>query len=190
MRPRVLIPCVIRSNTKLDKTLHDMLLTNLLPSHHSSTAQRPVDKQKAISGRLLELASYELPGEGSSSISRASLSSHPAKVRTGIIQAKARKEAKAKDEAEAGSWVRGIGTVGTGKGKTVDKGRQKRSGLGTDVGTKKGMEGRKEGRSRGLAMGVGKFKAGMLSLSAREIARGSETDRSGGGHRGKKRFRR
>ena len=162
-----------------------MLLSNLLPSAASFSARRPVDKQKSINGRLLELAKYELPGQGSSSLSKSSLSSHSAKIRTGIIQARDKKAEEARKEAEAGSWVRGVGTVG--KKKTIETGRQRRAGLGVEVGKKKGMEGRKEGeRDRGLTLGIGKFRGGMLSLSKGEIARGSAKE---GGRRfkGKKR---
>ena len=177
-----------RSNLKLDKTLHDMLLTNLLPSSASASARRPIDKQKAISGRLLELAKYELPGQGSSSLTRSSLSSHSAKIRTGIIKARDKKSEEARKEAEAGSWVRGVGTVG--KKQTIETGRQRRVGLGMEVGKKKGMQGRKNGeRDRGLDMGIGKFRDGMLSLSKGEIARGSRRD-DGPRFKGKKRGRR
>ncbi|ORX39305.1 hypothetical protein BD324DRAFT_619209 [Kockovaella imperatae] len=178
-----------QSNRKLDKTLHEMLLTNLLPSSTLSTARRPIDKQKAISGRLLELAKYELPGQGSSSLSKASFSTHSAKIRTGIIHARDKREEEARKEAEAASWVRGIGTV-SGKKKTTETGRQRRAGVGVEVGKKKGMESRKDGeRDRGLTMGIGKFRNGMLSLSQREIARGSAKVSGGPRFKGKKRSR-
>lgn len=170
-------------NLKLDKTLHDMLLTTLLPSAEASAVQRPVDKRNAIKGRLLDLASYQLPGEGSKQVSTAHLSSHSAKIRTGMIHAKAKREAKARAEAEAaGSFVRGLGGLaGEGKGYKADKGRGQRAALGEDTGKKKGMDGRKgEKRDRGLGSGFGKFQGGMLRLSEADIARGS-----GEGNKGK-----
>ena len=167
---------------KLDKTLHDMLLTTLLPSNDAANASRPVDKRKAMSGRLLELAQYELPGEGSKSVAASKLSSVPAEIRTGIIHAQAKREKAARADAEAaGSFVRGLGGLGgEGRGFKGEKGRSKRAAVGTDTGKKKGMEGRKaESRDRGLSMGIGKFQGGMLRLSERDIARGS-ADRSSG----------
>lgn len=178
-----------RNNTKLDKTLHDMLLTTLLPSAQSATANRPVDKRNAVTGRLLELANFHLPGEGSKTVSTSHLSSHPAKIRTGMVHAKARREAKSREESEAaGSFVRGLGGLGgEGKGKKVEKGRSARAGLGEEVGKKKGQQGRKDivGRDRGLAMGVGRFKGGMLTLTESEIARGTSAKRDGPPGRGR-----
>ena len=167
-----------RSNLKLDKTLHDMLLTTLLPSAKADSAQRPVDKRKAVSGRLLELAQYQLPGEGSKILSSSHLSSHPAKIRAGMIHAQERRDAKARSDAEAaGSFVRGLGGLGgEGRGKIGRRGRGTRAGVGEDVGKKKGMEGRRDNdkRDRGLGMGVGRFQRGMLKLSESDIARGSQ----------------
>lgn len=177
-----------QSNLKLDKTLHNMLLTTLLPGAEAGTAQRPVDKRKAMSGRLLELAQFELPGEGTKSLSVSQHSGHSAKIKTGIMHAKASREKKARAEAEAaGSFVKGLGGLGgEGRGFKSDKGRGKRAGLGEDVRKKKGMDGRKgEKRERGLGSGFGRFEGGMLKLSASEIARGSGEGRGGGGRGGR-----
>ena len=158
---------------KLDKTLHDMLLTNLLPTSDASASRRPVDKRKAVSGRLLELAQIELPGKGANSLKSKQLSSHPAKIRTGIMHAQTKKAEQARREAESASWVKGMGHTKSSVRKT-EKGREKRAGLGIELGKKKGMDGRKdaEQRGKGLKMGVGKFRNGMLTLSEREVARG------------------
>ncbi len=169
---------------KLDKSLHDMLLTTLLPSAAADSASRPVDKRNAVSGRLLELASYSLPGEGSKSVSSSHLSKHPANIRTGLIHAKARRDEKAHAEAQAASGLR---KGYDGKKKMQSESRKKlRAGVGEEVGKKKGMEKRKEERGRGLATGIGKFEGGMLRLSKEDIARGSgEEERRFRGKRGK-----
>jgi len=168
---------------QLDKTLHDMLLNNLLPSATADAAQRPVDKRNALQGRIMELASYVIPGEGSKSAheSNSRLSSHPAKIRTGIIHAQAKREAAAREEARA------AGNKGLGDNKKRSEGRGDRAVMGAEVGKKKGMDGRTKGdaaRDRGLTMGVGRFSNGALRLSEAEVARGSEP-RDGGRGRGR-----
>ena len=172
---------------QLDKTLHDMLLNNLLPSATADAAQRPVDKRNALQGRIMELASYVIPGEGSKSAheSNSRLSSHPAKIRTGIIHAQAKREAAAREEARA------AGNKGLGESKKRNEGRSDRAVMGAEVGKKKGMDGRTKGdaaRDRGLTMGVGRFSNGALRLSEAEVARGSEPrdgGRGGGGRGGR-----
>ena len=167
-----------------------MLLTNLLSTNATSEAKRPVEKRKAIEGRLLELASFAPTGQGSKSslsTSSANLSSHPAKIRTGIIQAQAKRDEKARREAEAsGNKVRGMRGLGEMESKR-GSGERDRAMMGAEVGKKKGMESRKKGdaaRDRGLGMGIGRFDRGMLKLSEREIARGSEERRGGGRGKG------
>ncbi|WVQ93050.1 hypothetical protein IAU59_000114 [Kwoniella sp. CBS 9459] len=183
-----------QSNLKLDKTLHDMLLTNLLPSAAADSASRPVDKRNALSGRLMELASYHLPGEGSKNVASAKHSSHSAHIRTGIIHAQAKREKKAQDEAKAaGNYIKGIGGLGDGGKWGMTKGKlERRAQIGTEVGKKKGMDGRKKGeseRDRGLSMGIGKFAGGTLRLSERELARGNESASARGGRGGRGRGR-
>lgn len=164
------------TNSSLDTTLHKMLLQNLLPSATASDASRPVDKRNAMSGRLLELAQISLPGEGTSTLPSAMHSRHSAKIRTGIIHAKAKRDEKAREASEAaGSWVRGkgglgdIGKRGTGVGGV--KGKDDRLALGEMV-KKKGMSGGKKGvRERGLDASVGKFEKGSLRVDAKTIAR-------------------
>lgn len=164
-----------RSNQRLDKTLHDMLLTSLLPGEASSNAARPVEKRNAMAGRLLELADYSLPGEGAATSKAKNLSSHPAKVRTGLIHAQQRKAELQRADAEAaGSWVKGVGGLGDlgkrGAGKRKQSEREVRE-FGAETGKKKGMAGSKKERSKGLGMGVGRFVGGTLKISEREIER-------------------
>ena len=172
------------SNRALDKTLHSMLLTTLIPENTAHA--RPVEKRNAISARLAQLSSYSLPGESGRSSGSASpalsaeLSRHPAKIRTGIVHARAKREARAAEEERQASHVRGL------KKGPKERSGTKRLSLG-DAGKKKGMESRKEGRVRGLASGFGKFENGMFKLSEREIARGSGQGRERGGKPGKKR---
>ncbi|CAD6590773.1 MAG: hypothetical protein TREMPRED_005876 [Tremellales sp. Tagirdzhanova-0007] len=173
------------SNLKLDKTLHHMLLSTLLPAAAADAALRPVDKRNALSGRLLELASYSLPGEGSKSIKTSQLSKHPASVRTGLIHAKSKREEKSHAEAYAASGaVRGY----DGKKMASDKGKKLRAEMGQELGRKKGMGKRQEMRGRGLRMGVGKFEGGTLKLSERDIRKSSGARETGfRGIRGKRR---
>ena len=142
-----------RSHAHLDKTLHAMLLTNLFSS---TTHTRPVDKANATRSRLLALAS--IPDDS------ASLSSHPAKVRTGLLKARAkRQEAQREEKNAAEGWVRGPGPKRAKVGETrLRTGREAR---------KKGMDSLGSSRSRGLGGGVGKFKDGMLVLSERDVKR-------------------
>ncbi|WVN89522.1 uncharacterized protein L203_104747 [Cryptococcus depauperatus CBS 7841] len=164
----------------LDKTLHNMLLTNLLPSHNSANASRPVDKRNAIQGRLMELANYELPGEGSKSLKGSLLGKHPASIRTGLLHKQQKREKAARQEAiESGSFIKGLGGLGEGlkRRKTIEQ----RASLGKDI-KKKGMESRKKddsGRERGLGMGIGRFEAGTLKLSEGDVARFSAGGRTG-----------
>ncbi|KAK8843950.1 hypothetical protein IAR55_006742 [Kwoniella newhampshirensis] len=176
-----------QSNLKLDRTLHDMLLTSLIPDAAADSASRPVDKRNAMTSRLLELASYELPGQGSKTVSSAHLSSHPARIRTGMLHAKAKRAEKVIAEAKAaGNYHKGLGGLEDGAGsRKGPKGKlERRAEVGVETGKKKGMEARKKGdseRGRGLGMGVGRFEGGMLKLSEKEIARGS--GELGGGNR-------
>lgn len=181
-----------RSNLRLDKTLHDMLLTKLLPE--AADASRPVEKRNALSGRLLELASYSEAGEGSTKVKGSSLSSHPAAVRTGLLHAARRREEKARSEAEAaGSWVKGVGGLGdlgkkgTGSRPTAAQASRGLREFGLEVGKKKGMDGKKNERAKGLSMGFGKFSGGTLRVSAHEIDRVNNMGKSKGGKKGKRR---
>lgn len=152
-----------------------MLLTTLLPSDAAANASRPVEKRNAMSGRLLELADYSLPGEGAAANKAKSMSSHPAKVRTGLIHAQQRRADLQRADAEAaGSWVKGAGGLGDlgkkGAGKRKNTEREIRE-FGMETGKKKGMAGTKKERAKGLGMGVGRFVGGTLKISDREIER-------------------
>lgn len=46
-------PDILRSNISLDKSLHSLLMTTLLPNAHE--ASRPVEKRNQMSSRLLEV---------------------------------------------------------------------------------------------------------------------------------------
>ncbi|KAL1407499.1 hypothetical protein Q8F55_006932 [Vanrija albida] len=165
-----------QSNLRLDKTLHDMLLKTLLPTAAADDASRPVEKRNALSGRLLELASYSLPGEGSAQAKAGGMSQHPAAVRTGLLHAQARRAEKARAEAEAaGSWVKGAGGLGDlgkrGAGVRNAGAKPETRTWGKETGKKKGMAGSKNERSKGLSMGFGKYERGALRVSEADIAR-------------------
>ncbi|WOO78548.1 uncharacterized protein LOC62_02G002095 [Vanrija pseudolonga] len=179
-----------QSNLRLDKTLHDMLLKTLLPTAASDEASRPVEKRNAMSGRLLELASYSLPGEGTSQAKAGGMSQHPAAVRTGLIHAQQRRAEKARAEAEAaGSWVKGAGGLGDlgkrGAGQRASGGKAEIRTWGKETGKKKGMSGTKNERSKGLSMGFGKYERGALRVSEADIARVNNPKKSTGKKKGK-----
>lgn len=44
----------VRSNLSLDKSLHSLLMTSLIPNAHE--ASRPVEKRNQMSSRLLEVS--------------------------------------------------------------------------------------------------------------------------------------
>ncbi|BEJ16215.1 hypothetical protein CspHIS471_0508200 [Cutaneotrichosporon sp. HIS471] len=175
-----------QSNQRLDKTLHDMLLNSLLPSATQDGASRPVDKRAAMSGRLLELANYSLPGDGEGVVRGANLSSHPAHVRTGLVHAKQRRAETARAEAEAaGSWVKGKGGLGDlGRRGAGSKGKEREVRTFGTVTKKKGMAGKSKERAMGLGMGVGKFDKGALRIDESTIARINNSGKSGGKKKG------
>ncbi|KAJ9094463.1 hypothetical protein QFC21_006002 [Naganishia friedmannii] len=179
-----------QSNISLDKSLHSLLMTTLLPNAHE--ASRPVEKRNQMSSRLLELANVTSLGDGSAKLGESTHKGHAARMRTAIENAKVDRAEKARAQAQAaGSWVKGIGGLGDSasgpRGQTLAQ--KKRSEKSLD----------RKDRDRGLAMGIGRFKGGMLRLNSNEIARGSQSrserpDRGRGrgkgggrGGRGKKR---
>ncbi|WWC98159.1 hypothetical protein V866_005050 [Kwoniella sp. B9012] len=177
-----------QSNLKLDQTLHKMLLTTLLPTDTLDKANRPSEKRNHLQGRLRELASFNLPGEGISSLRSAELSRHPAHIRTAIMQ-KAQKKEKAQREEQraAGNIDKRFGGLSDGGGKSRGGREVKRADIGKEVGKKKGMQGRTRDdseRARGLSLGVGKFSNGMLKLSRSEIQSVNGAGRGDGGRRG------
>ncbi|KAJ9104255.1 hypothetical protein QFC19_004072 [Naganishia cerealis] len=168
-----------QSNISLDKSLHSLLMTTLLPGAHE--ASRPVDKRNQMSSRLLELANVTGLGEGKAKLGESTHKGHAARMRTAIENAKVDRAEKARAQAQAaGSWVKGVGGLGDSasgpRGLTLAQ--KKRSEKSLD----------RKDRDRGLAMGIGRFKGGMLTLNAQEIARGSESRSSrpdGGRSRGR-----
>jgi hypothetical protein len=126
-------------------------------------------------------------GEGKSKLAETSHKTHSARMQTAIALARTNRSEKARVQAQAaGSWVKGVGGLGDsgsgGRGQTLAQ--QKRG--------EKSMA--RKDRDRGLAMGIGKFKGGILTLDKGEIARGSSSGSSrpsrggkgrGGGGRGR-----
>ncbi|OCF56278.1 hypothetical protein L486_06219 [Kwoniella mangroviensis CBS 10435] len=177
-----------QSNLKLDQILHKMLLTNLLPSDTLDKANRPSEKRNHLQGRLRELASFNLPGEGISSLRSTELSKHPAHIRTAIMQkAQKREKAQREEQRAAGNIDKRFGGLSDGGGKSRGGREVKRADIGKEVGKKKGMQGRTKDdseRARGLSLGVGKFSNGMLKLSSSEIQSVNGAGRGDGGRRG------
>lgn len=129
-------------------------------------------------------------GEGKSKLAETSHKNHSARMQAAIAQARTNRSEKARVQAQAaGSWVKGIGGLGdsgsSGRGQTLAQQKRGEKSLA------------RKDRDRGLAMGIGKFKGGILTLDKGEIARGSSGSarpsrggkgRGGGGRgRGKRR---
>jgi hypothetical protein len=132
----------------------------------------------------LQLANITGLGGGQSKLAESTHKGHAARMRTAIQQAKVDRTEKSRVQAQAaGSWVKGIGGLGdSGSGSRGQTLAQQKRG-------EKSMA--RKDRDRGLAMGIGKFKGGMLTLNAGEIARGSSSGPSvgRGGKRGGSRGR-
>lgn len=185
------------ANSALDKTLHSMLMTSLLPQHTLNAASRPVEKRDAIASRLNQLAGYTLPGENDDGARAAAKHrGHSAKIKTGIMKADERRKETARREAEmAGSWVRGKGGLGDlgkrGEGVGGLKRKDDRLAMG-EIKRKKGMGKASQARDRGFGPAEGgrggRFEGGVLKVSQREIGRVERevSGRKGGGGGGKR----
>ncbi|KAG1806897.1 uncharacterized protein HD556DRAFT_1325039, partial [Suillus plorans] len=137
------------SNAQNDALLHRLVHTKLLsgslnPALDLTHAQR----DKALSGRVLEIAGKAKLGKGEVDIRAAERNKASKRVREGLLKKKDEREKQQLEEAK------NLGNYHPTLKKLFD--------------TSSGSSGRQR-RVRGLGMGVGKFSGGTLKLSKEEI---------------------
>ncbi|KAG1833049.1 hypothetical protein EV424DRAFT_1014057 [Suillus variegatus] len=137
------------SNAQNDALLHRLVHTKLLsgslnPALDLTHAQR----DKALSGRVLEIAGKAKLGKGEVDIRAAERNKASKRVREGLLRKKDEREKQQLEEAK------NLGNYHPTLKKLFD--------------TSSGSSGRQR-RVRGLGMGVGKFSGGTLKLSKEEI---------------------
>ncbi|CUA73859.1 hypothetical protein RSOLAG22IIIB_01379 [Rhizoctonia solani] len=137
------------SNVKNDKLLHELVHSQLLSNPHAFDAkQGSAKRSRTVAGRLLELADDAKIGRGAEALRAKENSHHAKRVRLGLLNKAKQREAKALEEAKTlgnyhPSIKKNFGTLGSG--------------------------GAKRRRERGLALGIGKFRNGALTLSKNDI---------------------
>jgi hypothetical protein len=137
------------SNAQNDALLHRLVHTKLLsgslnPALNLTHAQR----DKALSGRVLELAGKTRLGKGEVAVRAAERNKASKRVREGLLRKKDEREKQQLEEAK------NLGNYHPTLKKLFD--------------TSSGSSDRQR-RVRGLGMGVGKFSGGTLKLSREEI---------------------
>ncbi|KAG1820274.1 uncharacterized protein BJ212DRAFT_1445700 [Suillus subaureus] len=137
------------SNAQNDALLHRLVHTKLLsgslnPALNLTHAQR----DKALSGRVLELAGKTKLGKGEVAIRAAERNKASKRVREGLLRKKDEREKQQLEEAK------NLGNYHPTLKKLFD--------------TSSGSSDRQR-RVRGLGMGVGRFSGGTLKLSKQEI---------------------
>lgn len=137
------------SNAQNDALLHRLVHTKLLsgsldPALNLTHAQR----DKALSGRVLELAGKSKLGKGEVAIRAAERNRASKRVREGLIRKKGEREKQQLEEAKnLGNYHPTLRKLFDASSGSSDRQR----------------------RVRGLRMGVGKFSGGTLMLSKEEI---------------------
>lgn len=137
------------SNAQNDALLHRLVHTKLLsgslnPALNLTHAQR----DKALSGRVLELAGKTKLGKGETAIRAAERNKASKRVREGLLRKKDEREKQQLEEAK------NLGNYHPTLKKLFD------ASSGSSE---------RQRRVRGLGMGVGKFSGGTLKLSKQEI---------------------
>ncbi|KAG8762913.1 hypothetical protein FRC11_007145 [Ceratobasidium sp. 423] len=137
------------SNTKNDKLLHELVHSQLLNNPHAFDAkQGSAKRSRTVAGRLLELADDAKLGRGAEALKTKENSRHAKRVRLGLLDKAKQREAKALEEAKT------LGNYHPSIKKNFDT---------------LGSGGAKRRRERGLALGIGKFRNGALTLSKNDI---------------------
>ncbi|KAH7922458.1 hypothetical protein BV22DRAFT_1094587 [Leucogyrophana mollusca] len=139
-----------RSNLQNDALLHRLLHTKLLsgslnPELNLDHAQR----EKALSGRVLELSGTAKLGKGEKVAREAERNKAAKRVREGLLRKKEEREKAQLEEAK------NLGNYHPSLKRVYDSTK-------SDAARKK--------RDRGLGMGVGRFSGGTLKLSREEIS--------------------
>ncbi|CAE6522002.1 unnamed protein product [Rhizoctonia solani] len=137
------------SNTKNDKLLHELVHSQLLSNPHAFDAkQGSAKRSRTMAGRLLELADDAKLGRGAEALKTKENSRHAKRVRLGLLDKAKQREAKALEEAKA------LGNYHPSIKNNFDN---------------LSSGGAKRRRERGLALGIGKFRNGALTLSKNDI---------------------
>ncbi|KAF8605165.1 hypothetical protein BDV93DRAFT_491401 [Ceratobasidium sp. AG-I] len=137
------------SNTKNDKLLHELVHSKLLSNPDAfNVEQGSAKRNRTMAGRLVELADGAKVGQGATSLKAKEQSKHAKRVRLGLKAKAQQREAQALDEAKAlGNYHPSI----------------KRNFASSSSGPAK------QRRERGLALGIGKFRSGALTLSKDDL---------------------
>ncbi|KAI6034217.1 hypothetical protein BKA83DRAFT_670667 [Pisolithus microcarpus] len=141
-----------RTNAQNDALLYRLLHTKLLSGWASLTAQ----KEKALSGRVLELSSQCKLGKGESIVRAEEHNKASKRVRDGLLRKREERSQKQLEE------VKNLGNYHPILKQMYGSCSAKSS---------------KRKRERGLRMGVGRFKDGVLKLSREEISTIAGPDR-------------
>ncbi|GAB1518784.1 hypothetical protein RhiTH_001849 [Rhizoctonia solani] len=137
------------SNSKNDKLLHELVHSQLLSNPHAYDAkQGSAQRSRTVAGRLLELANDAKIGRGTDTLKTKENSRHAKRVRLGLLDKAKQREAKALEEAKT------LGNYHPSIKKNFDA---------------PSSGGAKRRRERGLALGIGKFRNGALTLSKNDI---------------------
>ncbi|KAF9226471.1 hypothetical protein BS17DRAFT_775675 [Gyrodon lividus] len=154
-----------RTNTQNDALLHHLVHTKLLsgslnPELNLNHAQR----EKAFSGRVLELAGSAKLGKGENSVREEESNKAAKRVREGLLRRKREREQKALEVAK------NLGNYHPTLKRFYDSSSSSAPG---------------KKRERGLGMGIGKFVGGTLKLSREDIATMAGPSRGKGSGRGR-----
>ncbi|KAH7344592.1 hypothetical protein B0J17DRAFT_636004 [Rhizoctonia solani] len=153
------------SNTKNDKLLHELVHSQLLSNPHAFDAkQGSAKRSRTVAGRLLELADNAKIGRGADALKAKESSRHAKRVRLGLLDKAKQREVKALEEAKT------LGNYHPSIKKNFDA---------------LSSGGEKRRRERGLALGVGKFRNGALTLSKNDIRSVESAVPSAGSRKGK-----
>ncbi|KAJ8086518.1 hypothetical protein PM082_005341 [Marasmius tenuissimus] len=140
-----------RTNMENDALLHRLVHTKLLSgSLNSELDLSHAQRQKALSGRVLELSGGAKLGRGEKLVKRDERNKASKSVREGLVRKEKERQKAQLEEAK------NLGTY-----------HPKLKRLFEDTLT----ENKPKKRQRGLQMGVGKFSGGTLKLSREEISR-------------------
>ncbi|KAJ1311041.1 hypothetical protein OPQ81_009546 [Rhizoctonia solani] len=137
------------SNARNDKLLHELVHSQLLSNPNAFDPKKGSGKRsRLVAGRLLELADDAKVGRGAEVLKAKENSRHAKRVRLGLMDRAKEREAKALEEAKT------LGNYHPSIKKNFDA---------------LGSGGAKRKRERGLALGIGKFRNGALTLSKNDI---------------------
>ncbi|KAL0570754.1 hypothetical protein V5O48_011197 [Marasmius crinis-equi] len=159
-----------RTNFENDALLHRLVHTKLLSgSLNSDLDLTHAQRQKAMSGRVLELSGGARLGRGEKLVRRDERNKASKRVREGLLKKEKERQKAQVEEAK------NLGTY-----------HPKLKRLFEDS----LAENKPKKRQRGLQMGIGKFSGGTLKLSQEEISRVQGQPSSRGRGRGRPRGRR